>query len=241
MFGQACKRAPLAVAVAVLVLALNCCGSREEGSGGSTVATDSQTAEKPPSAKAAQMALAAAHRWAPGWPGFGGVWKREGSELASTLMGFCDLEEKFWNAAAGRAASPLIGRGENTFLAEVGVFRTRNAAVRAFRSLWVRSQRACYVSLIHELFVRQIGPRAVTPSRVVGIARRASAARALEVGTELHYPAGSYKGKRYPARDLRSDARIGLLRKGSTVYLVSSFRWGDFSPDPLNVIDRISA
>lgn len=223
---------------------LSSCGS--DGGPSSASDTDSSSSERTENSSltAAQAVRKVARRLAPQLRGFSPTAKREGRELGARLASYCNLEQSFWNVAVGRAASPLVNtKKNNTFLVLAGKFESDKAAIKAYPSLVDQDQRACYESLVRELLVNQVGVQAATHPRT-RLTRDSSGttdALALAIRTRVHYPAETYKGKRYPARDRFTEARLGLLRDGRMIYLLSNFRWDRPPSDPLKLFENAIA
>jgi hypothetical protein len=224
--------------------ALSSCGSDAEQSWVSEADSSPSEGAQDSSVTAAQAVGEVARRLAPQLKGFSPLAKHEGKELGARLASYCNLEQSFWNVAVGRAASPLVDtKKNNTFLVLAGKFKSDEAAIETYPSLVNQDQQACYRSLVRELLVNQVGVRAATRPRI-RLTRGSNSttdALALAIRTEVHYPAEIYKGKRHPARDRFTEARLGLLRDGQMIYFLSNFRWDRPPSDPLELFENAIA
>lgn len=244
MFVRSAGAWRLTTLVTVIALGAipSACGGDGEQTSASGAKSGPDEAGPTPSAIAARAVEKAARRLSPDGGRFSALEKREGKELSARTATYCNLEQLFWNEAAGRAVSPLIDtKRNNTFLAIVGVFDSEQAAAGAYPPLITRAQRACYRSIVRGLLVSQVGASAATSSQVRVARDGSSDALALDVRTKVHYPTETYKGKRYPARDRYTEARLGVLRRGRAVYLVSNFRWDRPPSNSLDFFKKVIA
>jgi hypothetical protein len=223
--------------------AVSSCGSDGEQPSVSE-ADSSPSGPQDSSITAAQAVGEVSRRLAPQLNGFSLLAKREGRELGTRLAAYCNLEQRFWNVTVGRAVSPLVDtKKNNTFLVLAGKFKNDEAALKAYPSLASQDQQVCYMGLVRELLVNQVGAAAATRPRirVTRGSHGTTDAFALAIRTKVHYPAEIYKGKRHPARDRFTEARLGLLRDGQMIYFLSNFRWDRPPSDPLKLFENATA
>jgi len=224
------------------VVAASCGGNGQPDTGKEAASRPGET-RRSPSGMAAQAVEVATSRLSPERGGPGRNAKGEGKKLAQGLISLCNLESRFWKLAPGHAASPLIDRKRNnTFLVLVGAFDSERAAANAFPSLVTSDQQGCYRTALRELLVSQSGEAVVTRSQT-HISRDASGsdAWALQMGTEVHLPAGTYGGDRIQARAGYTEARVGILRHGAIVYLICNFRWDRPPSNALALFEKVIA
>lgn len=154
----------------------------------------------------------------------------EGEPRPGPLL-ICDLDSLFWDHTKERAASASIRDGSETSRVAVGVFATPAAAAKIYDVISGPDEHGCYAEVAQLKLAERTGWEPITSpqTKITHDEGGGSEATAIEVGTTIDLPEG----------EEASFTTIGVIRKGTAVYVISNVREDEPIADPLATYEEI--